>query len=669
MTQEKNEAVGISLTSLKCVIFIFFGGLGCILAFLPLHMRDIGLTGNEGRIVSIVAPCIAIIGPLLVGPLSDRWGAGATQYSRHIRGLLVTFLLIGAIAYSGLLFVPKVSRLQQRNPAVTFLCDPESGYVLQEKCQDTLCYDWPEDNFGSLYLSHCTYDCTNGIKPDQNNSNPVINSSTPEDTEVDNPDDEGSGNVERATTVATDGSSGLYFKKEDNETSPPHLCFSNNGKTICHVYTRFSQQLVVNVSLQPSPSTFLYETEWCRYPVGGKVSCHTPPGYEKCVVSCDLVDPYVKQDSLLAHAKCQKTIGDDQVTFWSYLVLRSFADIFPATVVALLDSCIITATRDSPGRLGPLLAVGALGIAIFPPVSLYSYSLTFDLLEIANPMVPLYAIPIIMFAALSVIAAIIVLFDKSMPLSPVDYWLHSNSGYLVMKGAGVEALAVLLVLVLLGTLWSTLDSYLPWHLLLELKGSEYLVALTLTAGALPSIPFLWYSEAIVNYCGHSHLFITAFTFYIIRFTGLVFFVNPWWILLCEGLEVFTLGIMWVTAMLYMKQLVSRHLTTTGQALAVIAHFCLGRSIGAVIGGVLSQNDSLIPVYEISAVVAAIIASLYFIIYHCCLRTKCFRKPVVARGYRNPHAALQGSNANGTYTPLKVYNRRDQSNNNQQPNRY
>ncbi|XP_075214350.1 major facilitator superfamily domain-containing protein SP1173 [Lycorma delicatula] len=680
MTQEKNDNnVGLSFLSLKCVLFLFFGGLGCILAFLPLHMRDIGLTGNEGRIVSIVAPCIAIIGPMLVGPLSDRWGAGATQYSRHMRGLLSTFLLVGAIAYTSLLFVPKVSRLQQRNPAVNFLCTSDSGYVLQEKCEDSECYDWPDDNFGSLFLSHCNYSCSYNVTEPPSVAGALYSTKSPnyhDDVDIDNDEEAGSGSPvleEEAESKNT------YLGKPNNEDhstkkttkakeAPPHLCLTSSSKTMCHVYTKFSEQLTINVSLLPSPATILYDTKWCRFPVSDKVSCHMPPGYQKCAVMCDLLDPYSRQNSLLVDAKCQKTIGDDQVTFWSYLILRSFADIFPVTVVALLDSCLITATRDTQVGIGSHLAIAALGIAIFPPVSLYSYMTVIDLLGISNPTVPLYAVPIITFAVLSVIAGIIVIFDKSMPLSPVDYWLHSNSGSFVVKGAGIETVAVTVVLVLLGTLWSTLDSYLPWHLLLELKGPELLVALTLTAGALPSIPFLCYSESIINYCGHSHLFITAFTFYIIRFTGLVYFVNPWWILICEALEVFTLGIMWATAMLYMKQLVSRHLTTSGQALAVIAHFCLGRSIGAVLGGVLSENDSLIPVYQISAVVAAVIASLYFIIYHCCIRPKCLRRST-ATGYRNPHAPLQGTNANGTYTPLKVYNRRDQTNNNQQPNRY
>lgn len=60
-----------------------------------------------------------------------------------------------------------------------------------------------------------------------------------------------------------------------------------------------------------------------------------------------------------------------------------------------------------------------------------------------------------------------------------------------------------------------------------------------------------------------------------RFTGLSLVSEPWWSLISEVLEVFTLGIMWVTAILYLRHLVPRHLTVTAQALPVIAHFCVG----------------------------------------------------------------------------------------------
>lgn len=38
----------------------------------------------------------------------------------------------------------------------------------------------------------------------------------------------------------------------------------------------------------------------------------------------------------------------------------------------------------------------------------------------------------------------------------------------------------------------------------------------MTVGAIPAFLFLWKSEHLVDYCGHSNLLITAFTVYIIR---------------------------------------------------------------------------------------------------------------------------------------------------------
>lgn len=58
--------------------------------------------------------------------------------------------------------------------------------------------------------------------------------------------------------------------------------------------------------------------------------------------------------------------------------------------------------------------------------------------------------------------------------------------------------------------------------------------------------------------------------------GLSYVTCPWWILLFESLEVFTLALMWVTAILYLRHLVPRRFTVTGQASAVVAHFCIGK---------------------------------------------------------------------------------------------
>lgn len=55
--------------------------------------------------------------------------------------------------------------------------------------------------------------------------------------------------------------------------------------------------------------------------------------------------------------------------------------------------------------------------------------------------------------------------------------------------------------------------------MLELNGTIAEVGLTLTIGALPAVPALWWAEALVDYIGHSNVFIMAFTFYGLRYTG------------------------------------------------------------------------------------------------------------------------------------------------------
>lgn len=48
---------------------------------------------------------------------------------------------------------------------------------------------------------------------------------------------------------------------------------------------------------------------------------------------------------------------------------------------------------------------------------------------------------------------------------------------------------------------------------------ELYVGAAAAAGAFLSLPFAWKANTIVSYCGFSNVFIAAFTFYILRYTG------------------------------------------------------------------------------------------------------------------------------------------------------
>ena len=178
--------------------------------------------------------------------------------------------------------------------------------------------------------------------------------------------------------------------------------------------------------------------------------------------------------------------------------------------------------------------------------------------------------------------------------------------------------------------------------------------------AIPAIALLWNAEYIVDFCGHSNVLIAAFAVYIIRFTGLSAISNPWYALLTSALECITLALAFVTLVLSMRHLWPRRLTATAQAIPVIAFFCLGKALGTIIVP-LDYNRSRL--FSCMAVVAAIIGSLYFILFHCYLAKRCAAKnqpppsPAILQSHANGanNGTQNGaSSSNGNYTPLRVY---------------
>nr|XP_050860898.1 uncharacterized protein LOC127068607 isoform X1 [Vespula vulgaris]XP_050860899.1 uncharacterized protein LOC127068607 isoform X1 [Vespula vulgaris] len=682
--------INTNLISLKCLLFFFFGGLGSLFPFLPLHMQEIGLSIEEIRLISMISPAVAILGPLVAGPIADKLAGhqGKNEKSstgRYLRVMIAICCVLSALFYAALLLLPSTDKMESsiiiemidpsiaNNPGLKFTCDETGATVQQERCKENMdCHRWSdEDKIGILLLENCNYACYPIATKRWQSSESEEESSSYRTVESEI-DEEGS-----ADTTVTPLDIGVNYVVQDLEGSertrrfaipenePPHLCFKDDDNVVCHVYTEYSEDLALNVSLKQAINAEDREA-WCAYPVTEYFNCRIPPELETrmaeynqtCTIECDLKDPYVTPGSILTESQCSQPSELAELTFWTYLVIRSIADIFPTTAIALVDAAVVIATQETSsgrGDVGRQLVFGSLGFSIFG--SLTGYLST--LLEGASTI---YYLPILIHAGLMLLVAIVALAANSMPLSPPEWWWHTRSGMLALpmsaiKRYGSETAALVIILMVMGTFWSAMDSYLPLYLQ-RLGGDSLSIGVAMTVGAVPAFLFLWKSEHLVDYYGHNNLLITAFIVYIIRFTGLSFVGGPWWSLICEGLEVFTLSIMWVTAILYLRHLVPRHLTVTAQALPVIAHFCVGRCIGAVIGAYInvenaSAIDSLRFLFRCMAVAAAIVAALYFIVYHGLLKPRCHAQTV--QGPRQPPSiVLAAINGNGNYTPLRVY---------------
>ncbi|XP_055530508.1 uncharacterized protein LOC129721676 isoform X2 [Wyeomyia smithii] len=148
--------------SLKCVLFLFYGGLGCIYPFLQSNMAHKGFDYNEIYSISIIIPIAALFGPLLFALLVDKWAtSSAFAYGKRVRILTALSLLASIVLYAILMFgVERNSPPPLCQPQVSFMCNKKGAYLLQEKCTaEGVCHDWDHNKAGLLNLEHCSYSC------------------------------------------------------------------------------------------------------------------------------------------------------------------------------------------------------------------------------------------------------------------------------------------------------------------------------------------------------------------------------------------------------------------------------------------------------------------------------------------------------------------------------
>nr|XP_019545449.2 uncharacterized protein LOC109415945 isoform X2 [Aedes albopictus] len=155
--------------SLKCVLFLFYGGLGCIYPFLQSNMAHKGFDFNEIYSISVIIPIAALFGPLVFAVLVDKWAtSSAFAYGKRVRILTAISLIASIVLYVLLMF--GVSRNPPPgvcSPRVNFMCNKKGAYLMQEKCTaEGVCHDWDYNKAGLLSLENCAYKCQQDVQFD-----------------------------------------------------------------------------------------------------------------------------------------------------------------------------------------------------------------------------------------------------------------------------------------------------------------------------------------------------------------------------------------------------------------------------------------------------------------------------------------------------------------------
>ncbi|KAH8366166.1 hypothetical protein KR093_009918 [Drosophila rubida] len=708
-----------TLISLKLVVFLVISGLAALHVLHATKPLLLAFNFEEYRYISILAPFVSVLGPLIVGPLADRLAAkNPNGFGRKLRILTALMLLLSALCFAGLFAVPRVDRVPIQKPQVSFGCDGNGAYIFQKQCTNDTCRDWDQKE-GTVNLTRCTYSCLN---PNFHENMyqfwlgelPTAAPSTEQSSEFDYEEDLASATTERlqprshldVVELPAD-SAGVELASSEVERTkrqlkgsakkvyvePPHLCITErteDGKELvksCHVYTQDTPSIVMPAIMGAALNeTVTNETEgWCQYPVEG-IKCNIPAQQMeymrnlkkgsncKPIIECLIVNPYEGRESVLADAACYKPAGIFDDGELSYSILRVAGDVFAMAALTLLNTAIVIAVRETSEGRGEVCRQyvwGAIGYVIL----LSPFDLIFKQhapnLDAANAA-------LIIFIVCFVLAAVVLLCASQMPLSPPEWWWHTKTGMLVVPMSAIrryspEIVVLTLISVLFGFFWSSIHSYLHWTFR-DPNAISY-VGIVLIAALFFNV------DRFIEYCGHSNIFIAGLAIFVIRFTALSDVDCNWLTIIMEIIEPLVLGVLWITIILYMRHAMPRKLTATGQAVAVIAFFGVGKGLGALVGlgqsEVFPNQEYWTRVFQNMASNACLIAIIYFIVYNLILTHHCTAKPQHSEelisgsasqnfghngntagsngtgGQAGAGASLNG-NTNGSYSPLRVY---------------
>merc|ERR1719351_287132 len=103
----------------------------------------------------------------------------------------------------------------------------------------------------------------------------------------------------------------------------------------------------------------------------------------------------------------------------------------------------------------------------------------------------------------------------------------------------LEILLFLVMMFVCGSMYGFVETFLFVFLKEDLHAPMYLLGLTITTGAVVSLPFLYYSDSIVKKVGYYSVMAAALVAYAVRYIGYSYISCAWYAFPFEAMEVFT----------------------------------------------------------------------------------------------------------------------------------
>jgi len=284
---------------------------------------------------------------------------------------------------------------------------------------------------------------------------------------------------------------------------------------------------------------------------------------------------------------CSYEIGENRlITNSVYFFLRMVATMALACVFIMLDAqtiqmCSLEEQMGKKGSYGRQILYKTLAQAIISPLVGLLMDYITELTGSTN-----YIAPFLISDVLLVITMISICFiqgDIGLP-KDVSTW----DGIKVIF-TNVSMLIYMVMMFVCGSCYGFVETFLFVYLKEDLHAPIYLLGLTITTGALVSIPFLYYSDWIVKKVGMVNVIIIALLMYGVRYVGYSYITCAWFAFPFEALEVFTLFLLRVGSSKYIQAQAPPGTLATMTGLSGGAHFGFGKGMGGLIGGILKDQ--------------------------------------------------------------------------------
>jgi len=532
---------------------MFSAAAYAILPYLTIHMKDIGINDMDVALIYSVLPFCVFIAPPIVGFFADKLG-------NYTRVLMVNIIMVG-VFHTLLLFVPHTV-VHPNYPSMNASISGGSVMLNWDVCEQVNNNDCnikqDPPNKVKLKLLNCSLIC--------------------EDDTFDK----------------------SFIEEKICNLMAGAQCKANPVRKLVNLKGLLPN--ITQTGCREAKLDLFTTVDPCDGASTTISEISLPDG---CEAQCSAVTNLI--------SKCGVSDNGNRIMTNSiYFIIRMFATMSLASVFIMLDAqtiqmCKMEESNGRNGSYGRQILYKTLAQAIISPLTgLLMDKITY-MTGYTNYVAPFLISDVFLLGVLICVCFL-------------DGDIGLPKGSETMKGvkvifSNISILVFIVMMFVCGSMFGFVETFLFVYLKEDLNAPIYLLGLTITTGALVSIPFLYYSDIIVDKFGVVNVFILALIMYGVRYVGYSLITCAWYAFPFEALEVFTIFLLRVGKARYIKINAPPGTLATLNGLAGGAHFGFGKGMGGLVGGVLKdQLGSTAMAFRIFGIGGFVFGVIYALFY-------------------------------------------------------